>query len=187
MQFPELATSRLNLTKITESDASSIFTLFSDPSVVEYYDLEVFTDIAQASRLIAFFNGRYNEALGIRWGIRVKGSDTLIGTCGFNRWNAQMKNAVIGYDLMSDFWGQGYITEAVNSIVAAAFNGKLPCGELNRIQADTVPGNKGSEFVLGKIGFQEEGLRRESGYWKNQFHDLKCFALLKSDYQAINC
>ncbi len=93
--------------------------------------------------------------------------------------------AVIGYDLLPSYWGKGLATEAVNQIVKEAFLGKLPCGKLNRIQADTIPGNIGSESVLLKIGFKEEGLRRQCGYWKNQFHDLKCFGLIRCEYKEI--
>ena len=66
----------------------------------------------------------------------------------------------------------------MSEILKVDFTGLLPCGQLNRIQADTIPGNTASESLLFKLGFKEEGLRRESGYWKNTFHDLKCFALL---------
>ena len=93
-----------------------------------------------------------------------------------------MKNAVIGYDLLPSFWGKGYTSEAVIKIVDVAFLGELPCGVLNRIQGDTVPGNGASESLLLKVGFQEEGIRRQSGYWKNKFHDLKCFGLIKSEF-----
>lgn len=186
MQFPELDTPRLKLTALVDDDdANSIFQLFADNSVIEYYDLEAFTELAQASNLIDFFQTRFNENSGIRWAIRIKYSNKLIGTCGFNTWNPKMKNAVIGYDLLPEFWGKGYTTEAVHGIVKAAFLGDLPCGELNRIQADTVPGNDASESVLRNVGFKEEGLRRQSGYWKNQFHDLKCFGLIKSEYGEI--
>jgi len=68
----------------------------------------------------------------------------------------------------------------------AAFSGALPCGPLNRIQADTVPGNHASERLLIRLGFKEEGLRRQSGYWKHAFHDLKCFGLLKSEFNAMD-
>lgn len=93
-----------------------------------------------------------------------------------------MRNAVIGYDLLPDFWRQGYSLEAVRTIIAAGFSGSLPCGELHRVQADTVPGNCASESLLRRLGFKEEGLRRECGYWKNEFHDLKCFGLLRSEF-----
>jgi ribosomal-protein-alanine N-acetyltransferase len=183
--FPELDTPRLKLTMLDESDADSIFKLFSDNSVIEYYDLEAFTDLSQAIKIIRFFQARFNENLGIRWAIRLKETNKLIGTCGFNAWNPAMKNAVIGYDLLPDFWGKGYTTEAVHRIIKVAFSGELACGELNRIQGDTVPGNSASESVLCKVGFKEEGLRRQSGYWKNKFHDLKCFGLIQSEFHEI--
>ena len=185
MQFPELETTRLKLTKLIDEDVNSIFELFSDEAVIEYYDLEAFKELNQAATLINFFNSRFNENSGIRWAIRLKETNQLIGTCGFNSWNLKMKNAVIGYDLIPKLWSKGYTTEAVHEIVKSAFSGNLPCGMLNRIQGDTVPGNAASESLMLKVGFKEEGIRRQSGYWKNQFHDLKCFGLIKSEYSKI--
>jgi ribosomal-protein-alanine N-acetyltransferase len=183
--FPVLETNRLRLDKLTSADSNSLFDLFSNNSVVEYYNLEAFTERSQAINLIAFFNYRFKDNSGIRWAIRLKKTNQLIGTCGFNTWSSKMKNTVIGYDLLPNFWGNGFTTEAVNRIVKSAFSGELPCGKLNRIQGDTVPGNSASEAVLLKVGFKEEGIRRQSGYWKNQFHDLKCFGLIKSEYREI--
>lgn len=183
MLFPVLETNRLRLDKLVRDDSQCLFDLFSNPDVVEYYDLEAYTELSQASNLIEFFNSRFTDNLGIRWAIRLKETDQLIGTCGFNTWSPKMKNAVIGYDLLPQFWGNGYTTEAVHSIIKSAFLGDLYCGQLNRIQGDTVPGNSASESLLLKVGFKEEGIRRQSGYWKNQFHDLKCFGLIKSEYR----
>lgn len=185
MSFPVLETARLKLDKLSNEDSNNLFELFSNNSVVEYYDLEAFTEVSQATNLIDFFNSRFEEKSGIRWAIRLKETNQLIGTCGFNTWSPKMKNAVLGYDLLPSYWGQGYTTEAVHRIVKSAFLGDLPCGPLNRIQGDTIPGNRASESLLLKVGFKEEGTRRQSGYWKNQFHDLKCFGLIRSDYSGI--
>jgi ribosomal-protein-alanine N-acetyltransferase len=185
LSFPVLETSRLILDKLSQEDSTSLFALFSDNLVVEYYDLDVFTELSQASNLIAFFNSRFNENTGIRWAIRLKETDQFIGTCGFNTWSHKMKNAVVGYDLLPKYWGRGLTTEAVHRIVKAAFLGELSCGKLNRIQGDTVLGNLASESLLLKIGFKEEGVRRQSGFWKNQFHDLKCFGLIQSEYREL--
>lgn len=185
MQFPELETTRLRLSSIVEEDVRNIYELFSDRRVIEYYDLEAFNQTSQAENLIRFFDTRFIENTGIRWAIRLKETNQLIGTCGFNTWSPKMKNAVIGYDLLPKYWGKGLTTEAVHRIVEAAFSGVLPCGELNRIQGDTIPGNNASESVLLKLGFKEEGIRRQSGYWKDKFHDLKCFGLIQSEYREI--
>ena len=185
MSFPALETSRLRLIELTNDDSYDLFELFSDDSVIKYYDLEAFTEIYQATNLINLFNSRFRENSGIRWAIRLKETDSLIGTCGFNTWSLKMKCAVIGYDLLPKYWGLGLATEAVHRIVKAAFEGELPCGEINRIQGDTALGNSASESLLLKVGFKEEGIRRQSGYWKNKFHDLKYFGLIKSEYSEI--
>ena len=182
MLFPTLKTKRLVLDKITDADTDSIFALFSDKRVIEFYDLTAFTKHNEASALIELFHKRFRNSVGIRWAIRLTGSNVMIGTCGFNTWDRKMKNATIGYDLLPDYWNNGFTSEAVARIAAAGFSAELPCGQLKRIQADTVVGNLASEAVLTKAGFEQEGLRRQSGYWKNQFHDLKCFALINSDY-----
>lgn len=184
MYFPELESERLLLSRIQSTDRDSLFRLFSDETVVEHYDLSAFDDIKQADDLIRLFHSRYESNAGIRWAIRLKDSGDMIGTCGFNSWNQKMQNTVIGYDLMPDFWGKGYAVESVAKIIFAAFDNQLACGSINRVQADTVPGNNASEAVLRRLGFKEEGLRREAGFWKGRFHDLKCFGLLKSEFKA---
>lgn len=182
MVFPSLETERLLLTELRIDDEADLFSLFSNSSVVEYYDLDVFREHSQAANLISLFKSRYEKQEGIRWAIRLKSSGRFIGTCGFNSWSSKMRNAVIGYDLLPEFWQQGYSSEAVRAIIDAGFMGALSCGELHRIQADTVPGNIASESLLLRLGFKEEGIRRECGYWKNKFHDLKCFGLLRSEF-----
>jgi [ribosomal protein S5]-alanine N-acetyltransferase len=180
--FPQLQTSRLLLTEIHLTDAPDVLELFSNERVVEYYDLAAFTGLHEAQQLIQRFRDRYEANLGIRWALRLKSSNKLVGTCGFNSWSPSMKNAVVGYDLNEPFWGNGFVSEALTEIIGCAFAGKLSCGDLNRIQADTVPGNVRSERVLTRIGFKEEGLRRESGYWKGTYHELKCYGLLRREF-----
>ena len=182
MDFPDLTTSRLLLTRITSADCESLYNLFSNPEVVKFYDLEPFTSISQAEKLIALFEARYLSNSGIRWAIRTKTSGELIGTCGFNSWSEKMRNATIGYDLKPDYWNKGFSTEALFEILHLAFDGKLPCGSLHRIQADTIPGNVASEKVLLKLGFKEEGVRRESAYVRGQYHDMKYFGILKHEF-----
>lgn len=184
MTFPALETERLLLTELLLEDEADVFHLFSNPSVVEYYDVAVFREYTEAANLIALFKSRFEQQLGIRWAIRLKSTGRLIGTCGFNSWSNKMRNAVIGYELHPEYWRHGYSFEAVRAIIGAGFTGLLPCGELHRIQADTIPGNHASEALLRRLGFKEEGLRRECGYWKDRFHDLKCFGLLRSEFGA---
>ena len=182
--FPDLQTPRLTLTRIRPTDAQAVFELFSDPKVLQYYDLEPLTALPDAERLLQLFESRFSAASGIRWAIREHGSGNLIGTCGFNSWNQKMRKGSIGYDLKRSHWRRGLATEAVAKIVHAAFCGLLPCGRLHRIQADTVLGNVASERLLLRLGFKEEGIRRDAMYIRGSYWDMKCFGLIEPSAQG---
>ena len=55
---------------------------------------------------------------------------------------------------------------------------------LNRIEAITTMEHEASVGLLKKLGFQEEGIRREYGYWKGQCHDVRSFSLLRWDWNV---
>jgi ribosomal-protein-alanine N-acetyltransferase len=179
--FPQLETSRLVLTRIGPADAQFIFELFADPKVVEYCDLEPFLSVDEAVQLIGLFASRFDAGSGIRWAIRERGSESLVGTCGFNSWNKRMRHGTIGFDLKRPYWGRGMMTEAASAVIRAAFSSTLSCGKLHRIQADTMIGNVASERVLTKLGFKEEGIRQGAAYIHGSYRDMKCFGMVHRD------
>ena len=85
----------------------------------------------------------------------------------------------IGYELAKAHWRQGIMTEALFAVIEFGFQAIA----LNRIEAMVMLENTASFKLLQKLGFLEEGILREYGYWKGQFHDLRIFSLLKKDYQ----
>lgn len=174
--FPVLETERLILRRITAEDEADLFAIFSNPEVTRYYDLDTFTDRAQARELIGRHQIQFEKEASIRWGITRKDSPRLIGTGGFGwqRWNF---SAILGYELAQKFWNQGIMTEAIRAMTGYAFT----VMGMNRIQSTTEIENVASMRVLQKAGFQEEGILREWGFWKGAFRDARCFSLLRRD------
>ena len=39
------------------------------------------------------------------------------GACGFHSWDLKIRNVEIGYDLREEFWGNGYMQEALKEII----------------------------------------------------------------------
>ena len=72
------------------------------------------------------------------------------------------------------------MTEAVTQILGYGF-GEL---NINRIEAMTDPDNVASIRSLKKLGFSEEGILRQNGFWNGKFHDSRCFSMLKEDWIA---
>lgn len=178
--FPVLETERLILRKLQPDDAPEVLALFSDDDVLRYHDLSPLRSLVEATNLIKRLTRRYQDFSGLRWAITLRnGDDRLIGTGGLNRITTHNALGVLGYDLMTTYWGQGYITEAVRAFVRFGFEE----AGLNRIEAQTMLWNVASMRVLHKVGFTEEGILREWGYWKGAYHDLRMYSLLRREYE----
>ena len=52
---------------------------------------------------------------------------------------------------------------------------------LHRIEAGVLPGNAASVRVLQKLGFLEEGMRRDYLLCKGRFQSFRWFSLLETD------
>lgn len=177
--MPRIETERLALREIDpERDLNALYALFADPAVAMLTDTGPFTEMWEAEEVMTWFGAIFSAHQGLRWAITLRGGDDrLIGTCGFNIWNRRSNSAEIGYDLMPAHWGQGIVPEALQAMISWGFENL----GLNRIQADVMVHNEGSARVLKKLGFTEEGLLRQSGYWRDEYHDLRYFGLLRQD------
>lgn len=179
-EFPKLETQNLVLRETKLSDAEAVFKIFRDEKVTRYHDIETATSIEQAKWLINRRLERYRKKQAIRWGIAKKKDNIIIGSCGFGIENSF--SAELGYELASEYWRQGIMTEALQAILTWGFH-QL---NLNRIEARVMQENIASIQLLKKMLFLEEGLLREDGFWKGKFHDLKIYSLLKREYLAVN-
>lgn len=177
-EFPILETERLILRELSEKDADFLFKYWSDHEVTRYMNIDAFVDIQQARNMISLLNILFKEKEAIRWGIYNKELDCLIGTCGYN---SGLKQGTfigeIGYELGKEYWGKGFMKEALNCMIDYGFD-KLG---LNRIEAYVMLENQRSAMILEKLGFQREGILRERGYYKNAYWDEYIFALIKKD------
>ena len=82
--FPVLKTERLDLIEIKKDHLNDLFKLFGDDDVTKYYNIETLTQCSEAQKILDVFHKKFNDQLGIRWGIALKGRNNIIGTVGFN-------------------------------------------------------------------------------------------------------
>ena len=161
-----------------------MFELFSDPEVVRFYDLELFSSIEEACQLVDRFIQRFDRRIGIRWAITERGNtEGLIGTCGYNLWIRPSHRGVLGYDLARPHWNRGIMTEALTAVLRFGFE-KMA---LNRIEALVMSGNEASRRLLGKLGFQREGNLRQYELVKGRFVDMEMFSILEEECRAPLC
>ena len=157
-----LHTRRLILRPMLETDFAELHLIFTDPQVMAAFDHDPFTP-EQTQRWLKR-NLDHQAAFGYGlFSVILKDTGELIGDCGL----AQMEDqgaVELGYDFRSDFWNQGYATEAALAVQDYAFNVlKLP-----RLVSLIRVGNLASKRVAEKGGMTlvEEFTRYGIQYWK---------------------
>ncbi|UCC16213.1 MAG: GNAT family N-acetyltransferase [Dehalococcoidales bacterium] len=81
-----------------------------------------------------------------------------------------------------DYWSKGYGTEAAQLIIRYGFE-QL---NLHRISSVVFSFNERSLRLHTKVGFIQEGLRREAWYRDGEYHDEVLFGLLRKEWQVKN-
>lgn len=186
--FPTIKTDRLLLRRIRESDVAAVFDIFSRGEVTENYDCDPFTDETQAVNWVDWHVSTYEnmKRKGFRWAITIIDKpDQLVGSCGFHSLNPDFQSIEVGYELHPNCWGKGIATEAVTAVISHCFTKNFP-SRINRIAATTDLLSPKSVSVLKKLGFKEEGVLREYGFWKDKFHDVRLFSLLRREWPVNN-
>jgi len=175
--FPNLETDRLLLRRVDSNDVNEIFAIRSDPETMKYIPRPLVENVEQAQAHIDMISDKIENNEGINWAITVKDHPKLIGIIGHYRIKPEHYRAEIGYMLHPDFHGKGYITEAIEKVVAFGFD-KM---KLHSIEAIIDPENIASEKVLEKNGFVKEAHLRENEYYNGRFLDTVIYSLLESD------
>ncbi|MBL8093246.1 MAG: GNAT family N-acetyltransferase [Anaerolineales bacterium] len=180
MAFPELATDRIRLRPISHADLTFVFEHFSDLDVGKYLlDDDPLTSLEQAQAIIDFYVSPDAQSYN-RWIVERKADHRPIGTCGYHKWNRRDHKAEIGYDLSPFAWGQGYMSEAFERIIAFGFGDM----DLNRIEAIVHPENAASLKLLERHGFVREGLLREALCRDGVYYDHWLLSLLRREWPA---
>jgi len=112
-----------------------------------------------------------------------KGDKRPIGIVGFGRINWVNRNAnMFGSIGEPEYWGKGIIGEATKLLIKYGFT------ELNfhKISAGVFSANARSLRVAEKLGFEKEGIIKESQYADGQYLDEHKFALFKRDWMKSN-
>ncbi len=106
---------------------------------------------------------------------------TPIGTVGWHRVtygpNPESGAWNFGIDLLPQYRGQGYGTEAQRQLAGWLFEHT----EMNRVEASTDVENIAEQRSLEKAGFQREGTIRGGQYRAGAYRDLITYARVRGD------
>ncbi|MBK6914169.1 MAG: GNAT family N-acetyltransferase [Ignavibacteriales bacterium] len=174
-KFPELESERLLFREFLLSDSKDLYLIESNDAVVRYMDKHKMESINDSENYIRSCRESYKTENSIEWGIIEKSSNSFIGYFGFWRIVKAHCRAEIGYSLNPGYWGKGYMTESLKTLLLYGFN-KL---KLHSIEANVNPKNKNSIKLLEGIGFKKEAYFRENFLFDDKFLDTITYSLLE--------
>ncbi len=156
-----VATERLTLRALVESDKPLIIAMRSDPDVRRYLGGPAGDDEIDSIR---------SATVGERWGvfcIADRVTDQPIGSVGFDRGRGELE---VSYELVSTRWGRGLGAEAV----AAALEWAAAHTDDGTVIAVTQTANVASVAMLGRLGFEFERtfveFEAEQGWFRRPLH-----------------
>ena len=119
---PRLETKRLILRPMSSTDIDALHLIFTDPHVMASFGGELFSREQMQRWLQRNFDHQEEFGYGL-FSVILKKTEMLIGDCGLEQMDVSgLQVAELGYDFRSDFWNQGYATEAACAVRDYAFD-----------------------------------------------------------------
>jgi ribosomal-protein-alanine N-acetyltransferase len=172
-RLPILETARLRLAPLEAADATLLFPLMDDPEVMAYWDAPQIDDPDLVAAIVEGQVAAMAASEALHWTIRNLADETFAGCCSLSEIDRWHKRGEIGFLLSREAWGQGDALEAMQAVV-----GYAAAGGLRKLAARTHLGNRRSETLLAKLGFQQEGLLRGHILRDGERRDCHLFGLL---------
>jgi RimJ/RimL family protein N-acetyltransferase len=166
MQLNEILieTPRLWLRTMRGNDLDSLLIIFSDPKVMDAFQSPPFSPEQMLGWLQRNLDHQATHGYGL-FSVILKQNVLLIGDCGLEVMEVGgLAAAELGYDFRSDYWNQGYATEAALAVRDYAFHHlKLP-----RLISLIRVGNQPSKRVAEKVGMRYSGdyHHDDRHYWR---------------------
>jgi RimJ/RimL family protein N-acetyltransferase len=179
-RLPTLAAGRVTLRWLTPADVPALFEIFSDPEVMRYWSCGPYADEGQARALLSSIESCFRAKSLFQWGVARAPEDRIVGTCTLSEVDASNLRAQVGYALAKAHWGQGLMGQALERLLAFAFDDL----RLRRLEADVDPENRASIRVLERLGFQKEGFLRERWFVGGKVQDSLFYGLLRREWDA---
>lgn len=181
----EIKTKRLLIKELKNKDDKDLVENANDISVSRYLSIVPFPYKKKDAKWFINYckkeskkNPRINYELGIEF------KKELVGIIGLTKTDRFSGTAFIGFWIGKKFWRKGIVSEAAIAMINFAFK-KL---KLRRIDSEVYSENVPSRNLLKKLGFEEEGFRREKDRVKStgKVHDVYVFGLLKEDWKKTS-
>lgn len=178
----KLETDRLILKKIDVSDAKQMYENFAGDDKVSRYMSWEFQKSDEVMSWLEDWKKEYEKNDTYYWGLYLKTTNELIGTIYLLTDDIAAKVGSISYCLGYNWWGNGYMAEALKTVISFAFE-KVG---YNKVEAFHAKSNTQSARVMQKAEMSLDGTLRQRCKTFNGYEDCVYYSILKNEYTKRN-
>jgi diamine N-acetyltransferase len=165
---------RVRLRAVERADLPTFVQWFNDPLIQRRLGRVEPLSLAEEER---WFEALQRSKTDLVYAIVV--GDDLVGNCGLHRIDWRHRGAQLGIVIGDDAYrGQGLGGDAVRTLVEHAFTNL----GLHRIDLEVLSDNEPAVRCYVRLGFVDEGVRREARYIDGAFRDLIMMRLLRPEW-----
>lgn len=173
----KLYTKYLKMRKPEKEDATTIYELYSqDEEVTRFLTWQPHRSIKETRKFLTRCEKSWKEGIAFPWAIIRKTDNQLLGMIEII--SVDHSGISIGYVLARPFWGNGYMAEALKSVIDWALKQK----DIYRVWSVCDVENLASARVMEKAGMQKEGVLRRwvrLSYFGEKPRDCFCYSIVK--------
>lgn len=176
-------TKHLELKILDDTKAEQVLKFYLDnQEIFEEYETDrppqFYTEDFQRLLLESEYNLAVKQTF-LRFWVYEKGQpNQIIGTVSFHNIRRGFYQCCeIGYKFDKRYWGRGYAKESISKCIWVAFE-EL---RLHRMEACVLPRNTASRRLLKSLGFELEGIKKQSVKLHGVWQDHELYALLAGE------
>jgi RimJ/RimL family protein N-acetyltransferase len=171
---------RVRLRPIERDDLPRYVKWFADPEVRRHLAIYLPFSLAQEERWFESLQGRLERGEALVLAVETS-RGVHIGNIGLHSINWKDRQAELGIAIgEKGFWGKGYGTEAVLTLLALAFHEMNLHRIFLRVDADNARGIRCYE----KAGFRREGVFRDAVFRDGEYCDQYAMSILETEFET---
>ena len=167
-------TERLYFRDIRPDDLPLVYAGLSHPKVIRHYGIS-FDSLEATREQMRWFANLEATQTGKWLALCETATDRFVGAGGFNGREAAHQKAEIGFWLLPEYWGNGYMTEAMPRLLEFGFQ-EL---DLHRIEGYVETDNHACRRAMIKLPFELEGVMRDCERKDDRWISVALYAALR--------
>lgn len=164
----------IELKTLTEKDVEIVQRLLNDPQIRQPTD-----------RYAPAYKSRVNQWISSRGeddeiNLLIYSGENPVGLINLFSIDDVFGLAEVGFGIIPEHWGNGYASDGLRTLCSYAFEER----GLHKVYGNAFATNAGSQRVMEKVGFQEEGILREEAIEDGRRVDMHRYGLLAEEWLA---